>query len=57
MKDYLWERTVITITVIAAVTMAVYGTQFAWQVAHVAYEDHRNLTFNISSLTKRVDGA
>ncbi len=43
MRDHVIESTAMAILGLATMAFAIYGTQFAWEVAHCGYEDHRNL--------------
>jgi hypothetical protein len=43
MKRHFWENAAITGVVFVTVMLIVYGTQFAWQVAHSGYAEHRAL--------------
>jgi hypothetical protein len=51
MKKHFWENAAITVVVFVTVMLMVYGTQFAWQVAHIGYDEHKTLAVLNKKLT------
>jgi len=50
LKDHMIESFALAVFGIVTVVFIVYGTQFAWQVAKVGYEDHKTLAAKVDSL-------
>lgn len=50
LQKHLMETAIIALFAFGTVTLIVYGTQFAWEVAKVGYEDHQTLASKASSL-------
>jgi|HubBroStandDraft_2_1064218.scaffolds.fasta_scaffold165169_3 hypothetical protein len=42
-KTHLIDTAAMGVVGLATVLLLVYGTQFAWEVAHAAYDDHMQL--------------
>jgi hypothetical protein len=50
MTNHMSETAVLAIIGVVTVVFLVYGTQFAWEVAKVGYEDHKTLAAKVGSL-------
>jgi hypothetical protein len=50
LKQHMIESFALAVFGIITVVFVVYGTQFAWEVAKVGYEDHKTLAVSVISL-------
>jgi hypothetical protein len=50
MTEHTSENAALAIIGVVTVVLLVYGTQFAWEVAKVGYEDHATLAAKVASL-------
>ena len=50
LKKHWFETVIIALFALPTITFAVYGTQFAWEVARIGYEDHKGLAAKVATL-------
>jgi hypothetical protein len=50
MRTHIYESAAMGALALITIVLLVYGTQFAWQVVHVGYEDHKTLADKVGIL-------